>query len=57
MKVKCINNEYCENQLTIGKTYETIDTFGNWYYIINDENVKWFYDKRHLNQVCKYNKQ
>ena len=41
MKIVCINNENCEDELTIGKSYDVIFEGYN-YMIINDNGYKWW---------------
>ena len=45
MRVKCIDNQQlCD--LTTGKTYEVVDEYNNCYFIINDNDKKyWGYPK------------
>lgn len=46
MKVKCINNKYYINRLTIGKMYDAFDYSEYFYKIKDDHNYEEKYPKR-----------
>ena len=53
MKVICINNEFSENLLTIGKTYYTNKDSYGYYYIIDDNNDIQYYSQYYSNFCFK----